>query len=112
MMRDTSLIPVGPYCYTNLRQDPDDPDVIHTDLCPYWHKTESGLVICLFTGDVEIDNDEVSYREAMRRFKTEEVAEKIIGKTSLLWDQVKECGINFDDDDEGHTCHNCGDCAC
>ena len=62
------VIPKGCYCYDENGN------------CPYWHlfkslpKQENGYCHRLKAGDWEID------------------------RLSLLWDQVKECGINDDED--------------
>jgi len=72
---DTSVIPKGIYCYFFNRNTP----------CPYWSLCmdkpyqENGFCSYLNQGDWE------------REFP------------SLLWDQVKECGINRDIDEEDLT---------
>ena len=69
---DVSLIPSGPYCYSYQ-------DGVRVT-CPYWMKNptraeyENGYCVFLGRGDWQTDN------------------------LSLLWDQCKECGINWDDD--------------
>jgi hypothetical protein len=73
-------IPRGLYCYTFLgyATTPKGNTVIETERCPYWrrepgkHEQESGYCEFLQKGD---------WME---------------GGTVLLWDQVKECGINVD----------------
>jgi hypothetical protein len=80
---DTSVIPVGPYCYTLVeivQGDPAVPAVIRTRPCPYWGLREIegskyGYCAHLKTGDWEDDG------------------------TLLLFDQVKECGLNDPDDE-------------
>ncbi|NHJ33124.1 MAG: hypothetical protein FK732_09685 [Asgard group archaeon] len=73
MKKDKSLIPKGCYCYTDHRGK---------GRCPYWDfdktkpEQECGYCHYLEVGDWEEDG------------------------TLLLWDQVKECGINMDYDDE------------
>ena len=77
-MKDTSVIPKGMYCYTIK-------DIDHTtgrmsiNLCPYWSVRSSkpeqlnGYCHFLKIGDWHENG------------------------TTLLWDQVKECGINEDE---------------
>lgn len=66
-MKDTSVIPYGPYCYD------------HKGLCPYWSSVpdapqqEDGYCSFLEKGDIELNKE--------------------FGGMSLLWDQCKECGI-------------------
>jgi hypothetical protein len=69
-------IPTGVYCYSGSRMS-DDPNF---KVCPYWRQfdeyplQESGYCTYLKLGDYMEDG------------------------TLLLWDQVKECGINEDFD--------------
>ena len=69
MEKDKSLIPEGHYCYTGWGEE--------FKICPYWAKDptkpeqQSGYCHFLDRGDWE-------------------------DGLSLLWDQVKECGINND----------------
>ena len=66
------VIPPGDYCYT---YDDNGRFII----CPYWWKSdehpeqENGFCRYMNKGDWEFDH------------------------LSLLWDQVKECGVNLDD---------------
>jgi hypothetical protein len=71
----TDVIPEGDYCYGGSRRDK----------CPYWYSNEkqpyqlNGGCKYLNAGDwVDMDD----------------------GGTFLLWDQVKECGINAEYSDE------------
>lgn len=75
--KDLTVIPEGPYCYTYV----DNKQV----KCPYWSKRqdkpeqENGHCSLLGWGDWEAHG------------------------LSLLWDQVKECGINdIDEEFEQH----------
>lgn len=84
---DEAVIPEGPACYTLLGVDQQaDQSLprIRIKRCPYWaahpgkpHQM-SGYCAKLKTGDWEDDG------------------------TILLWDQIKECGIN-EGDDEDHS---------
>lgn len=76
-------IPVGIYCY-RIKEIINNGQRILTKVCPFWHHRSdkpdqlNGFCSMLNKGDWE-DN-----------------------ASGLLWDQVKECGINYDDleDDE------------
>lgn len=91
-MKDTSVIPRGIYCY-------DEKGV-----CPYWYR------------DIEYEEHVNGWCEYMAKYDWERNLEngnmEWIGKDgitfvtkpnevpfSLLWDQVKECGINLEDND-------------
>ena len=73
---DESKIPPGDYCYVKLEQIEGTPRLRCLGMCPYWSRRddrpeqENGYCSYLGWGDWEQDN------------------------FSLLWDQVKECGIN------------------
>lgn len=96
MKKDESLIPPGPYCYT---YDSKGKYI----LCPYWDKIEgapeqaNGFCHFLNKGDIEIGKDAV-----LIDMDTEEITphDELPFNPSLLWDQVKECGINDDYDEE------------
>ena len=98
MKKDISLIPHGPYCYSESRG---------RGRCPYWELREdkpsqmNGYCHFLEKGDWELHQDS--------EFTTHNPTTKelIIVKgrdvpfpVSLLWDQVKECGINDEFDEE------------
>jgi len=75
------VIPKGDYCYTHnyIEKKSDGMFIRHINLCPFWEKNldvgdqESGYCHLLDQGDWQEDG------------------------TFLLWDQVKECGLNKDD---------------
>jgi hypothetical protein len=79
-------IPHGVYCYTinNIENglSEKDPPIIRTKLCPFWQfdKTkptqENGYCAYLGLGDWMPNG------------------------TFMLWDQCKECEINWDDEDD------------
>ena len=68
--KDTSVIPEGMYCYSRRHKN--------EERCPYWSMDE--------THEYQ-DNGYCSYME-MGDWESEYL--------TLLWDQVKECGINDD----------------
>lgn len=93
---DPTVIPPGPYCYTFNgvnRVLPDGRPAMGVTHCPYWMKLpgkpEQGDGYCAFLGIG--DWDEV------------EPDGKVIRGTFLLWDSVKECGVNDDDYDIRQT---------
>jgi hypothetical protein len=65
-------IPKGNYCYTVIDNDFNIIDEIPIKLCPYWVRTNSGAKCNLLN------------------------KESIKGDILLIWDQVKECGINLE----------------
>jgi hypothetical protein len=78
-LKDTSVIPEGPYCYNILsgwKRKPDGTPYYETSMCPYWSLRSdkpnqmNGYCSFLEKGDWQDDG------------------------TMLLWDQVKECQIN------------------
>jgi len=87
MKKDKSLIPQGFYCYTRLKNG-------KLKLCPYWskiknrRKQENGYCSYLGKGDWEINQEE--------EWINVDTGEIVKGNLSLLWDMVKECGINED----------------
>lgn len=81
MIKDPSLIPQGPYCYkitSKWKLKSNGLPYYETEKCPYWSMREdkprqqNGYCSFLDAGDWQEDG------------------------TMLLWDQVKECGINDD----------------
>ena len=78
-MITSTNIPEGPYCYTSLGVEMTDRGpVIKIKKCPYWEYVGPQRARCNF---LKVDDDD----------------EDACG---LLWDQVKECGINEGDDYE------------
>lgn len=75
---DESVIPRGMYCYAPLKGTAGDTDGRAIRLCPYWaidpekDRRENGYCALLAEGDWESRG------------------------LSLLWDQCKECGIDFE----------------
>lgn len=75
-MKDASKIPKGPYCYTT--DGIFKGTTLKIKICPYWDKVknapeqENGY--CHYLDEGDFDD----------------------GPCFLLWDQVKECGVNDD----------------
>ena len=80
--KDTSVIPKGIYCYDK------------NGTCPYWSKhpdheeQENGYCAFLEYGDWEAEIPD----DFPPHFPT--------SCLSLLWDQVKECGLNKDEEND------------
>lgn len=98
--KDKSIIPDGMYCYERLMLKEDgDYEVI--GLCSYWsfrndkHHHENGYCKYLEKGDWEINQEET--------WTDVETKEKMKGMFSLIWDQVKECGVR---DERGESEEN------
>lgn len=71
MEKDTSVIPKGNYCYYGIKGK----------TCPYWKMVGVKCGYCAYD-----DMSDEDYHQG--------------GYFSLLWDQVKECDINTEDDNE------------
>ena len=105
-MKDTSVIPKGPYCYDEK-------------ICPYWKRIDppKGLLEwleiededpdtvlqdgygCGYCAFLEKSDWDLAQESTLVNMKT---GEKVKGTdlpfmSSRLWDQCKECGIHFDD---------------
>jgi hypothetical protein len=93
-MKDTSVIPYGGYCYTrhDVEGPIEKPTAVEEALfkiipgyrglseitpCPFWSAEPSGRAHCSFLG---IDS--------------EPYPDDPFIKGGLIWDQVKECGVN------------------
>lgn len=109
MEKDESLIPPGPYCYVpdiekNANRKAGGP--YYTKTCPYWgYIKDEGVDIChcSFLNESSIPNgtSDEDYEKLKKKYGgIDEVWNSLTG--DLLWDQVKECGINDNwEEDEG-----------
>lgn len=80
-----SVIPKGCYCYENFRdsgrRNANGFPIFNMDICPYWDRNED-------------------YPEQMNGYCWYmEMGDWEDGGGGLLWDQIKECGINDSDYD-------------
>ena len=66
------VVPMGIYCYTPIKMVDG---ALKIQCCPYWQITEKGA----YCKHLKLDSENGSV-------------------DNLIWDQVKECGINFGDD--------------
>lgn len=77
MEKDESVIPEGQYCYTRLGSDASIITGFKIKPCPYWSsradKPEQENGHCSFLGYGDWESETLS----------------------LLWDSVKECGLNM-----------------
>jgi hypothetical protein len=117
-MKDTAAIPKGGFCYRVVRLRPGEllskeiarfgKDLReyshHGDwkevLCPYWHRTDYGMVRCDYLESEGLDeNDRGAMEKAIRHFGSEELLWKA-HRYSLLYDEIKVCGVKEDEDEE------------
>lgn len=105
MKKDESKIPMGLYCYTSDHNG-------EYMLCPYWDRVEGapeqadGYCKFLEKSDIDLgresrENPDVVISENGVEVNKEDVPDFIF--TGLLWDQVKECGINDIWDEEDNS---------
>jgi hypothetical protein len=83
---DTTVIPTGPYCYNITGPHYEDADGnirLPTKTCPYWAMKRRA------------DGDDVGYCAHLKCADDDEEP-----GWGLLFDQVKECGINDPDEDD------------
>jgi hypothetical protein len=105
---DTSVIPKGDYCY-QWEEVPSSENNFRGKIkrCPYYtHKTLNGVSVpwCVFLNCGGIDNahDDSQIQSLVEHFGTEEKMDEAL-PLFLLWDEVKECGINEGEDFEGEN---------
>lgn len=61
-------------------------------LCPYWQKTDYGMVSCDYLGRESLnEDDESALEKAMAHYGSREQFETN-NKYSLLYDEIKVCG--------------------
>ena len=93
-MKSKSNIPKGMYCY--------DQDGV----CPYWSinkdlpEQENGYCSFLDKSDYQRNEElgEIQWQNGKGEITRISIPHEI--PMSLIWDQVKECGINDDDDED------------
>ena len=93
--KDTSVIPKGFYCYDGKYK------------CPYWDvredkpDQENGYCHYLEKGDWNVNKEKrYNVRKSDGTWGELESAEEIGFPMSILWDQCKECDINYGIDNE------------
>lgn len=106
-MKDTSVIPKGDYCYKfDGRKGIDEETGLRmgVKLCPYYSsRIFNGVEVdwCDFLncGDIGNDLEEGDYQKLIEYFGSEEKLHEYL-PLFLLWDQVKECGENYYDQED------------
>lgn len=103
----SSPIPHGEYCYRVISDpghEPEGPYEVwfHRPAiavrCPYWRRTDHATVCCDFLRVEHADEDESGYHDIIETyFGGKEEASKRVGH-SLLYDEIKICGVNTDED--------------
>lgn len=78
-----SLVPKGDYCYTLVGLTGESPGAMRVKACPFWDKREEHVQRYGAQGS--------GYCHYLRQ------GDWMEGGTFLLWDRVKECGINYSD---------------
>ena len=97
---DSSIIPKGPYCYSPIRtleaqEDWEKRGIFRINICPYWERYDASVHGLLPADLAEFQSN---YSGAYCKFL--KAGDWEPDGTMLLWDQVKECGINDDWEDE------------
>lgn len=115
--KDISKIPSGGFCYSVVELQ--EGEVLCLDLerfgkelreyiyrhdtkevlCPYWHKTDYGMVRCDYLCVESLMEDEVGAREKAILYYGSEARLEEADDHSLIYDEIKICGINEDTDD-------------
>jgi hypothetical protein len=83
VIRAETLIPKGSYCYSDMQvtQNENAPPKFHSKICPFWGLESEQVGICSY---IHLkDGDEKG--------------------TFLLFDQIKECTINWAEDEFGEV---------
>lgn len=99
--KDTSIIPKGMYCYKSIGFEGDNYLVAH---CPYFFCTGHGTILCKFLDAESLspeagEGGDLDRELAYKYFGSKEKAWEATVNGGLLWDSVKECGINCEEDD-------------
>jgi hypothetical protein len=117
-MKDTAAIPTGNRCYRLVRMRPGESLSRKTTrfgndlreypfgegwkavLCPYWYRTDYGMVCCDYLKVQSLDEDDSDAKDkAIRHFGSEELFESA-NMPSFLYDEMKICEIRQDADGE------------
>lgn len=103
--KDISVIPKGLYCYTikKIVHDANRGSIIETNPCPYcttkmYGETEQPFCSFLEKGSIHNNTTENEYEKILKYFDGDENKLKEELSLFLLWDGVKECGINDEED--------------
>lgn len=102
-MQNKELIPKGDYCYSGIEviESNSSTPVIKVKLCPYWTcKTINGVEVnwCEFLDKGGLPNKEIDFQRLVEFYGSEDIVYDEL-TLSLLFDQVKECGENTNDNE-------------
>jgi hypothetical protein len=119
MLKDSSKIPPGHYCYRVYPLKPDE--ILSSDikqfgrslreysyrpgfkevLCPYWQRTDYGTVKCLFMEREVLDDEYYDSEQALALLaaKIGEDAARDFPRDWSLTDEIKICDFDEDQDD-------------
>jgi len=110
--KDTSKIPKGLYCYIIVKNKEVKCPYWSRDDSPYREPQENGFCSYLEKGDWTLNEEkrtiEITINGVTKKYKNTSPHE--LGfNDSLLWDQVKECNVNDEIEDEKfyYTCLKC-----
>jgi hypothetical protein len=111
-IQEADAIPEGVYCYTtgSIEKSENNGFLSKTGVCPHYsYKDINGVKIpfCKFLckGSVPNSLTDTDFEKLEKHFGSEdEVFEGL--PLDLLWDQVKECGINFGDIENEEGTHD------
>ncbi|MDE0514469.1 MAG: hypothetical protein OXI88_22140 [Gammaproteobacteria bacterium] len=115
MKKDTSVIPIGEYCYRLVKKR--DGEILIRDgerfgkdireydykgdykaiLCPYWQTTDYGTVRCDFLDKETISDASDACEKIQAHFGISDASEKFSYDWALA-DEIKICDINIDED--------------
>ncbi len=99
IIKAETLIPKGCYCYTPVQAPCEENNWVYKiKCCPFWEHYDAEKHGPL-PEDWIVQGDSESPGAYCRYLKLGDWMEE---GTFLLWDQVKECGINDDWDDEDY----------
>lgn len=96
IVKDTSVIPEGDVCYTPIGWEGNR---YLTIPCPYREFTNYGAVRCNYLEVDSIDptpHGREDFIKAVEYFGSEDAVWEA-DNGGLIWDGVKECGVNEDD---------------
>lgn len=90
--RDITVIPEGPYCYYGVTVDSDH-KIKRKNVCPYLEWSDHGVVYCRYLNQGSVMNSQEAFELALAHYGNEQELDKAT-PLILLWDMVKECGVN------------------
>lgn len=103
-MLDKEKIPHGDYCYSDLKivEDPVFGFRSKHVACPYWRRRKINgvdVVWCDFLNSGGMLNEDFDMSKLIEHYGSEDNTFKKL-PLSLLFDQVKECGENNDEENQ------------